>query len=55
MKIRHGYIKGATKQKAIDIEKAWQWMVDWVFENAPHEVFDELMSSREEYIKAMEE
>lgn len=37
------------------IDKAWQWMVDWVFENAPHEVFDELMSSREEYIKEMEE
>lgn len=35
--------------------EVWQWMVDWVFENAPHEVFDELMSSREDYIKAMEE
>lgn len=49
------YIEIATEQKAIDIEEAWQWMVDWVFENAPHEVFDELMSSREEYVKAMEE
>ena len=37
------------------IDKPWQWIVDWVFENAPHEVFDELMSSREDYIKAMEE
>lgn len=42
-----------TKQEMT--QKAWQWVVDWVFENAPHEVFDELMSSREEYIKAMEE
>ena len=50
-----GYVVGATAQKAIDIENAWQWMVDWVFENAPHEVFDELMSSREDYIKSMEE
>lgn len=48
------FVDGVTEQKSIDIDKAWQWMVDWVFENAPHEVFDELMSSREEYIKAME-
>lgn len=41
--------------KAKDVDKPWQWMVDWVFENAPHEVFDELMSSKEEYIKSMME
>lgn len=43
-----------TEQKAIDIDKAWEWIEGWVFENASHDVFDELMSSREEYIKAME-
>lgn len=48
-------IRMAEEQRAIDSEKDWQWMVDWVFENAPHEVFDELMSSREDYIKAMKD
>lgn len=54
-RVHKGVLDKAIKEKKELIDNAWQWMVDWVFENAPHEVFDELMSSREDYIKAMEE
>lgn len=28
--VKDGYIKGATEQNEIDIERAWQWMRDHI-------------------------
>lgn len=37
-----------------ELKKAWDWFTSWAFENAPHKVYDDLMSDREDFFKAME-
>lgn len=36
-----------------ELDAACEWITDWIFENAPHSVYDEWMSDRADFCKAM--
>lgn len=36
-----------------ELDAACEWVTDWIFENAPHPVYDDWMSDRADFCKAM--
>lgn len=47
------FCEGAEWAQEQIIEKAWGWIIDWAFENASHEVYDNLLSDVADFNKSM--